>query len=96
MSAENRLTFEDIEVYSLSKAMEESIDFSRFKCEKKELADYLRSTALKDDKNNIAKVWVFVSREREVLGYVTLIISQLSRSLHHELGKLTTHMYLQF
>jgi hypothetical protein len=90
----NRLTFEDIEIYSLPKALEESIDFSKFKCEKQEFADYLRSKAPEDDKNNIAKVWVFVSREREVLGYVTLIMSQLSRSFHHELGKLTTHNYV--
>lgn len=94
MSAKNRLTFEDVEVYSLPKALEESIDFSKFKCEKQELADYLRSTAFKDDKNNIAKVWVFVSHKREVLGYVTLIMSQLSRSFHRELGKLTTHNYV--
>jgi GNAT superfamily N-acetyltransferase len=87
----NRLTFEDVEVYSLPKALEESIDFSKFKCEKQEFADYLRSTAPEDDKNNIAKVWVFTSREREVIGYVTLIMSQLSRSEHRGLGKLTTH-----
>jgi hypothetical protein len=81
-----------IQAVSLPKALEESIDFSKFKCEKQEFADYLRSTAPEDDKNNVAKVWVFTSREREIIGYVTLIMSQLSRSLHPGLGKLTTHL----
>jgi GNAT superfamily N-acetyltransferase len=36
---------------------------------KQNLTDYLRSTALEDDKNNIAKVWVFVI-EKEVIGYI--------------------------
>jgi hypothetical protein len=88
----NILTFEDVEVYSLPKALEESIDFSEFKCEKQEFADYLRSTAPDDDRNNVAKVWVFVTNEREVIGYVTLIMSQLSKYLYlRGLGKLTTH-----
>ena len=43
-------------------------------------ADYLRNIALEDDKNNVAKVWVFVTHEKEVIGYVTLIMSQLSEN----------------
>jgi hypothetical protein len=74
----------------MPKALEESIDFSKFKCEKQNLTDYLRSTALEDDKNNIAKVWVFVI-EKEVIGYVTLIMSQLSKHVYQRgLGKLAT------
>ncbi|MGC2681464.1 MAG: hypothetical protein WA323_06310, partial [Candidatus Nitrosopolaris sp.] len=88
----NRLTFEDVEIYSLPKALEESIDFSKFKCEKQYFADYLRSTASEEDKNNIAKAWIFVTHQREVIGYVTLIMSQLSRSAHLGLGKLTPHL----
>ncbi|MFZ0510200.1 MAG: GNAT family N-acetyltransferase [Candidatus Nitrosopolaris sp.] len=94
MSAKSRLTFKDVEIYPLLKALEESVDFSRFKCEKQYFADYLREMAPQDDKNNVAKVWVFVTHEREVIGYVTLIMSQLSRSAHLELGKLTTHLYV--
>ena len=41
--------------------------------------------APQDDKNNVAK-------GREVIGYVTLIMSQLSRSVHLKLGKLTSHL----
>ena len=90
-------TFKDVEIYPLPKALEESIDFSGFKCEKQYLADYLREMAPQDDKNNVAKVWVFVTHEKEVIGYVTLIMSQLSRSAHLEFGKLTPiYTYQQF
>jgi hypothetical protein len=37
---------------------------------------------------------VFVTHEKEVTGYVTLIMSQLSGSAHPELGKLTPHLYV--
>ena len=94
MSAKSRLTFKDVEIYPLLKALEESVDFSRLKCEKQYFTDYLREMAPQDDKNNVAKVWVFVTHEKEVIGYVTLIMSQLSRSAHLELGKLTTHLYV--
>lgn len=94
MSPKSRLTFKDVEIYPLPKALEESIDFSGFKCEKQYLADYLREMAPQNDKNNVAKVWVFVTHEKEVIGYVTLIMSQLSRSAHLEFGKLTPHLYV--
>jgi GNAT superfamily N-acetyltransferase len=51
-------------------------------------------TAPEEDKNNIAKAWIFVTHEREVIGYVTLIMSQLSRSAHLGLGKLTPHPHV--
>lgn len=85
MSAKSRLTFKDVEIYPVPKALEESIDFSKFKWGKQYFADYLRGMAPQDDKNNVAKVWVFVTHEREVIGYVTLIMSQLSKSAHLEL-----------
>jgi hypothetical protein len=94
LSAKSRLTFEDVEIYPLPRAIEECIDFSRFRSKKQYFADYLRNMALEDDKNNVAKVWVFVTHEKEVIGYVTLIMSQLSRSAHLELGKLTSHVYV--
>ena len=94
MSVKKRLTFEDVEIYSLPKAMEESIDLSKFKCEKQYFADYLHQIAPKDDMNNIAKVWLFVTHAKHVIGYVTLIMSQLLRTSHPELGKLSSHSYV--
>jgi hypothetical protein len=60
LSLKNRLTFKDVEIYSLPKAIEESIDLSRFKCEKQNFADYLLHMAREEDMNNVAKVWLFV------------------------------------
>jgi GNAT superfamily N-acetyltransferase len=94
LSVKNRLTFEDVEIYSLPKAIEESIDLSKFKCEKEYFADYLRQMAPEVDKNNIAKVWLFVTHTKYVIGYVTLIMSQLLRASHPELGKLSSHRYV--
>jgi len=91
LSVKNRLTFEAVEIYSLSTALEQSIDFYSFKCEKQNFADYLFSSAQEDDKKNIGKVWLFVSREKEVIGYVTLAMSQISRAFHPKLGRLTPH-----
>jgi hypothetical protein len=84
LSAKNRLTFEDVEIYSLPKAIEESIDLSEFKFEKQYFADYLRQIAPDDDKNNVAKVWLFVTHDKYVIGYVTLIMSQLLKTWHRQ------------
>ena len=91
-NVKNRLSFEDVEVYSLPKAIvDSSIDFSKFRCEKDSFADYLRTQAHNDDKNNVAKVWLFVNHNKEIVGYVTLIMSQLRKTDHQTLGKLTPH-----
>src|SRR5919197_66601 len=68
-----------------------SINFSKFRCEKDSFADYLRTQAHNDDKNNVAKVWLFVNHNKEIIGYVTLIVSQLRKRDHQTLGKLTPH-----
>jgi GNAT superfamily N-acetyltransferase len=94
LSVKKRLTFEDVEIYSLPKAIEESIDLSKFKCEKQKFADYLRQMAREDDMNNIAKVWLFVTHTKCIIGYVTLTMSQLLRTSHPKLGKLTSHSYV--
>ena len=67
MSVNNRLTSKDVEVYSLPMAIESGIILSEFKCEKQNFADYLRVCAEEDDKNNVAKVWLFVNRNKEVI-----------------------------
>jgi hypothetical protein len=91
LSANNRFTFEDVEIYSLPMAIESKIDLSKFKCEKQNFADYLQLSAKEDDKNNVAKVWLFVNRNKEIIGYVTLMMSQLRKTDHEILGKLTPH-----
>lgn len=88
---QKRPRFKKVIVYSLPKALEKKIDFSKFRCEKEYFTGYLLKMAPEDDKNNVAKVWVFVTSKKEVVGYVTLIMSQLSKSAHLGLGKLTSH-----
>lgn len=94
MLEKKRFNFEDIEVYSIAKALQEGINLSDFRCEKPIFADYLRTTAIEDDRNNIAKVWLFVTHDKRVVGYVTLIMSQLTRTYHPKLSRSTSHRYV--
>ncbi len=91
MTGKKSFSFEDIEVYSLAKALQENISLSNFRCEKQNFADYLRKMAIYDDTNNVAKVWLFVTHDKQVIGYVTLIMSQLTATFHPKLSKSTSH-----
>lgn len=73
------LTSADIEVYSLSKALDLSIDLRQFKCENEEFNDYLYYTAYEDDKRKIGKVWLFTTHEKKPIGFATLAMSQISK-----------------
>ena len=84
----------DIKVYNLVKASNESIELSEFKCEKQYFADYLNLYAREDDYNGIGKVWLFVNSDNMVVGYVTLAMSQLSKSYHLNLGRMTHRNYV--
>ncbi len=94
MPGKKRFSFEDIEVYSLAKALQEHINLSDFRCEKQIFVDYLQTMAIDDDKNNVAKVWLFVTHDKQVVGYVTLIMSQLTATFHPKLSKITSHRYV--
>ncbi|MDF2737171.1 MAG: hypothetical protein K0S93_1028 [Nitrososphaeraceae archaeon] len=86
---DNKLPDRDIKVYNLTSAINESVNLSDFKCEKQHFADYLRLYAKEDDDKGIGKLWLFVTGNNKVIGYVTLTMSQLSRSQHLDLGRLT-------
>lgn len=91
MSAVRKFIANDLEVYSIAKAEQASLDFSNFKCENQLFTDYLIKQAADEDRRNIARVWLFVTHQKDVVGYVTLIMSQLVRLWHPSLSKLTTH-----
>jgi hypothetical protein len=74
VSGRKRFSFKDIEVYSIAKALQESINLSDFRCEKPIFADYLRTTAVEDDRNNVAKVWLFVTHDKQAAISITLSI----------------------
>ena len=94
MTGKKRFSLEDIEVYSIAKALQENINLSNFRCEKQNFADYLRIMAIDDDKNDVAKVWLFVTHDKKVVGYVTLIMSQLTATFHPKLSKSTSHKFV--
>jgi predicted GNAT family N-acyltransferase len=90
----NKLPDIDIKVYNLTRAINEFVDLSNFKCEKQYFADYLRLCAKEDDDKGIGKLWLFVTGDNKIVGYVTLVMSQLSRSQHLDLGRMTHRNYV--
>jgi len=91
LSAGNLLKFSDVKVYSISKAIEESINISTFKCENEDFNYYLLNTALDDDKKNIGKVFLFTTyNNKKVVGFLTLAMSQVKRFEHETLQTVTT------
>jgi hypothetical protein len=95
LSKDNKkLSDQDIRVYNLARAINESIELSDFKCEKEYFADYLRLYSKDDDRKGIGKVWLFVNGNDKVVGYVTLAMSQLSKSQHLNLGRMTPRNYV--
>lgn len=54
------ITHSDIQVYSLSKALEKSINFLDFDCENEQLTYYLLNIAQKDDSEKVGKVFLFI------------------------------------
>jgi len=91
---DNKLLDFDIKVYNLARAINTSVDLSDFKCEKQYFADYLRLNAKEDDDKGIGKLWLFINGNNKVAGYVTLVMSQLSRSQHLDLGRMTPRNYV--
>ena len=82
MSVNQRLTLSDVEIYSLPRALEASIDLHDFKCEKENFAEYLYLMAPEDDRNNVGKFWIFTTHQKSIMGYVTLAMSQLGHIGH--------------
>jgi predicted GNAT family N-acyltransferase len=71
----------------------DSFDTSKFQCGVKKYDNYLKDTAISDHNNNIGKIWLFV-QHAEVIGYVSIAMSQLHKSEHKKLGKMTGHGYI--
>jgi hypothetical protein len=91
---DNQLSDQDVKVYNITKAINESVTLLSFKCEKQYFVDYLRLYAKQEDDKGIGKLWLFVNGNNKVIGYVTLAISQLSKSQHLDLGRMTPSTYV--
>jgi hypothetical protein len=83
------ISHSDIQVYSLSRALENSINFSDFSCENDQLTNYLLNTAQKDENENIGKIFLFIYNKK-IIGFITLAMSKLGRFEHQRLSNLTT------
>lgn len=92
-----RIDLSNVDVFSYQKLTEEGIDFSDFTCENKDFEIYLKDKdlAIKDDLEDISKLWLFVHMpDMKVVGYVTLVMSQLSRFQHNSLMGLSRHDHI--
>lgn len=89
-----KIDLSDVDAFSYQKLIEENIDYSDFTCENKIFETYLKDKdfAIKDDLEGVSKLWLFVHMpSKKVVGYVTLIMSQLSRFKHNSLMGLSRH-----
>ncbi len=92
-----KIDLSDVDVFSCPKLKEERIPVSDFICENKAFEIYLKdeTLAMKDDIENKSKLWLFVHMpDRKVVGYVTLIMSQISRFQHDQLKRLSRHDHI--
>jgi len=55
--------------------MEEGIDLDSFSCEKEDYDKYLCTTVHTDHYENVGKVWIFTTRQKKAIGYITLVMS---------------------
>jgi GNAT superfamily N-acetyltransferase len=79
----------EVEAYPLT----QSFDISNFECGRESYDKYLKQTASDDHNSDIGKVWLFI-HHKKIAGYVTIAMSQLHKSEHKRLSKLTTHGYI--
>ena len=92
-----KINLSNVDVFSHQRSIEEKIDFSDFVCENKDFETYLKDKDLasKDDLENVSKLWLFVHMpDKKVVGYVTLIMSQISRFQHDDLKGLSRHNHI--
>jgi hypothetical protein len=82
----------DLEVHPL---LPTRFNFSTFDCGKEAYNQYIRKTAFEDHRDNIGKVWIFYhTGDKKEAGYVTLAMSQLNKSMHKKLEKMTGHGHI--
>jgi hypothetical protein len=87
---DKHLDSSDLTVYSLGQAIKESIDLSDFECEEEYFTNYLRNNASIDDQNNVGRVIIFTTQHKEIVGFVTVAMSEIARLQHKRLQNVTT------
>jgi GNAT superfamily N-acetyltransferase len=84
--AKDKLSAEDVRVYSLKEAEENSIDIKYFHCEKDEFNDHFFNVLPKDDSEDLGKAFLF-THNKKVIGYLVLAMSQLNRAWANEFNR---------
>jgi len=56
-----------------------------FRCKKQAYVNYLKKDALDDQENSIGQTWLFVNKQKDVIGFVTIAMAELNKSHHQKL-----------
>lgn len=91
----------EISVYRLAKNL---FNVQDFKCKNTEYENYIKTDAFIDQTKSIAQTWVFVYKNQEIVGYVSLAMGHINKTQHKKLkdiphtnvpgillGRLATH-----
>ncbi|MHB8602097.1 MAG: GNAT family N-acetyltransferase [Nitrosotalea sp.] len=72
----------EVEVYRLEKGL---FDINNFKCSNSVYEEYIKKEAHDDQKTSIAQTWLFVYKNQNVIGYVSIAMGDLNKTQHEKL-----------
>ncbi|MGI0062430.1 MAG: GNAT family N-acetyltransferase [Nitrosotalea sp.] len=75
----------EVEVYRLRSGL---FNLNKFCCGKKSFDDYIKKDAFKDQEEKLGQTWLFVYKNKEIIGYVTIAMGDLNKTHHDKLRKL--------
>ena len=91
----------DVEIYKLEKNL---FDVDNFQCSNIDYENYIKGEAYEDQTNSIAQTWLFVYKNQNIIGYVSIAMGDLNKTQHEKLeqfphtnvpglllGRLATH-----
>lgn len=73
----------EVEIYKLRKNL---FNIKQFSCKNQAYADYIKKDAFEDQVKSIGQTWVFVYKQKEVIGYTTIAMAELNKSHHKKLS----------
>jgi hypothetical protein len=75
----------EIEVYKLEK---NRFDINDFKCKNSVYENYIKKDAFEDQEKSIAQTWIFVYKNQNVIGYVSIAMGHVNKTQHVKLRSL--------
>jgi len=73
----------NVDIFKLEKNL---FDITDFKCSNPEYESYIKDDAYKDQTKFIAQTWVFVHKNENVIGYVSIAMGDLNKIQHKKLN----------